>query len=122
MTSVRDCTLRNNAVLKLHHQKPKLENEILCRSWHERKSDSRKRVEEQIPEGTVTAIPQSTSSSSSSISSGSPTTIATSMQVDETDQDRSKKQKVVHGTDIELEELVMEAEFDRLQRCADREL
>ena len=56
----------------------------------------------------------------SSSSSSSPTAIATSMQVDESDQDRSKRQKVVHGTDMELEELVMEAELDRLQRYADR--
>ena len=39
------------------------------------------------------------------------------MQVD--DQDRSKRQKVTHGTGMELEGLVMEAEFDRLQRYAD---
>ena len=74
------------------------------------------RVEEQTPEGAVIAIPQSTSSSSSS----SPTTIATSMQIVESDQDRSERQKVVHGTDMELEGLVMEAEFDRIQRYADR--
>ena len=77
------------------------------------------RVEEQTAEGTVSTIPQSTSSSSIS-SSSSPTTIATSMQVDESDQDPSKKQKVAHGTDMELEGLVMEAEFDRFQREADR--
>ena len=74
------------------------------------------RVEEQTAEGTATTIPQSTSSSSNS----SPTTIATSMQVDESDQDRSKRQKVVHGTGMELEGLVMEAEFNRLQRYSDR--
>ena len=42
------------------------------------------------------------------------------MLVDESDQDRSKRHKVVHRTDMELEELVMEAEFDRFQRYADR--
>ena len=81
------------------------------------------RVEEQTPEVSVTAVPQSTGSSSSSSpnsSSSSPTTIATSMQVDESDQDGSERQKVVHGTEMELKELVMEAEFDRLQRYADR--
>ena len=78
------------------------------------------RVEEETPEGTVTTIPRSTSCSSSSSSSSKPTTIATSMQVDESDQDRSTRQKVAHGTDMELEWLVMKAEFDRLQRYADR--
>ena len=42
------------------------------------------------------------------------------MQVDESDQDGSKRQKIAHGTDLELVGLVMEAEFDRLQRCLDR--
>ena len=82
------------------------------------------RVEEQTPEGTFTTIPQVTSSSSSSSSSSSfsssSTTLATSMQVDESDHDHSKRQKLVHGTDMELEGLVMEAEFDRLQRYSDR--
>ena len=41
MTSVRECKLRNNELLKLHHQKRKLENEILCWKGHEIKSDSR---------------------------------------------------------------------------------
>ena len=54
-------------------------------------------VEEQTPEDTAA-------------------TISSSMQVDESDQDRSKRQKIMHGTDMELEGLVMEAEFDRFQR------
>ena len=41
------------------------------------------------------------------------------MQLDESDQDHSKRQKIMHGTDMELEGLVMEAEFDRLQRYSD---
>ena len=41
------------------------------------------------------------------------------MQVGESDQDRSKMQKIMRGTDMELEGLVMEAEFDRLQRHPD---
>ena len=53
------------------------------------------RVEEQTPEGTVVTNSRSTSSSSSSSSSSdsssSPTAIATSMQVDESNQDSSKK-------------------------------
>ena len=65
-------------------------------------------VEEPTPEDTATTIPQNPSSSS--------TTFATSRQVDESDQDRSKRQKIMHGTDMDLEGLVMEAEFDRLQR------
>ena len=65
-------------------------------------------VEEQTPKDTATTLPQNPSSSS--------TTFASSMQVDESDQDRSKRQKIMHGTDMELEGLVMEAEFDRLQR------
>ena len=73
----------------------------------------------QTPEGTVVTNSRSTSSSSSSSSSdsrGSPTEIATSMQVDESNQDSSKKQKVTDGADMELEGLVMESERDRLQR------
>ena len=65
-------------------------------------------VEEQTLEDTATTIPQNPSSSS--------TTFASSMQVDESDQDRSKRQKIMHGTDMELEGVVMEAEFDRFQR------
>ena len=65
-------------------------------------------VEEQTPEDTATTIPQNPSSSS--------TTFASSRQVDESDQDRSKRQKIMHGTDMELIGLVMEAEFDRFQR------
>ena len=42
------------------------------------------------------------------------------MQVDESGQDRSTRQKVVHGTDMELERLVMEAEFGPVQRDSDR--
>ena len=38
------------------------------------------------------------------------------MQVDESDQDRSKRQKIMHGTDMELKGLVMEAEVVRFQR------
>ena len=109
-TSVRECRLRNNALLTLYHQKPKLENEILCQSRH-KKVRFAERVEEQTPEGTVTTIPQNPS--------GSSTTTATSMQVDESDQNRSKRTKIMHGTDIGLEGLVMQAEFDRIQRHSD---
>ena len=42
------------------------------------------------------------------------------MQVDESDHNHSKRQKLVHGTDMELEGVVMEAEFDRLQRYSVR--
>ena len=35
------------------------------------------------------------------------------MQVDESNQDSSKRQKVTHGADMELEGLVMESERDR---------
>ena len=59
------------------------------------------RVEEQIPEGTVATNSRSTSSSSSSPSSSSSsdpsssqTSIAPSMQVDESNEDRSKRQNV----------------------------
>ena len=41
------------------------------------------------------------------------------MQVDESNQDSSKRQKVTHGADMELEGLVMESERDRLQRYSD---
>ena len=47
------------------------------------------------------------------------TAIATSMQVDECNQDSSKIQKVTHGADMELGGLVMESERDRLQRYSD---
>ena len=63
--------------------------------------------------GTVVANSRSTSSSSSSScssdSSSSPTSIATSMQVGESNQ---LKKKVTHGADMELEGLVMECERD----------
>ena len=81
------------------------------------------RVEGRTPEGTVATNSRSASSSSSSSSSSdsgsSPTAIATSMQVDESNQDSSKRQKVTHGADMELEGLVMESEWDRLQRYYD---
>ena len=113
-TSVRECRLRNNPLLKLHHQIDVHAGEQDSVPEPARKKVRfAERVEEQTPEGTVTAIPQSTNSSS-------PTTTATSMQVDESDQDRSKRQKFVHGTDMELDGLVVEGEFDRLQRDADR--
>ena len=90
---------------------------------HERKSDSRRRVEGRTPEGTVAtnsrSASSSSSSSSSSDSSSSPTSIATSMQVNESSQDSSKRQKVNHGAVMELEGLVMESEPDRLQRYSD---
>ena len=41
------------------------------------------------------------------------------MQVDESNEDRSKRQKVTHGADMELEGLVVESERDRLQRYSD---
>ena len=41
------------------------------------------------------------------------------MQVDESSQDSSKRQKVSHGADMELEGLVMESELDRVQRYSD---
>ena len=84
------------------------------------------RVEEQTLEGTVATNSRSTSSSSSSSSStsssdssSSHTMIAPSMQVDESNQDSSKRQKVDHGADVELEGLVMESERARLQRYSD---
>ena len=41
------------------------------------------------------------------------------MQVDESNQDSSKRQKVTHGADMEQEGLLMESERDRLQRYSD---
>ena len=41
------------------------------------------------------------------------------MQVDESNQDCLKRQKVTDGADVELEGLVMEYERDRLQRHSD---
>ena len=61
----------------------------------------------------------SSSSSSNSDSSSGPTAIATSMQVDESSKDSSKRQKVTNGADMDLEGLVMESERDRLQRHCD---
>ena len=84
------------------------------------------RVEEQTPEGTVGEHSRSASSSSSSLGSSSSsypsssqTAIAPSMQVDESNEDHSKRQKVSHGADMELEGLVMESGRDRLQRYSD---
>ena len=62
------------------------------------------RVEEQTHDGTVgtksrsaSSSSSSSSTSSSSDSSSSQTAIAPSMQVDESNQDSSKRQKVIHG-------------------------
>ena len=41
------------------------------------------------------------------------------MQVDESNQDSSKRQKVTQGADMELEGLVMDSERGRLQRYSD---
>ena len=62
---------------------------------------------------------ESSSSSSSLDPSSSQTAIVPSMQVDESNQDSSRRQKVTHGADVELEGLVMESERDRLQRYSD---
>ena len=43
------------------------------------------------------------------------------MQVDESNQDSSKRQKITDGADMELDELFMESELDRLQRYSDRD-
>ena len=72
-------------------------------------------VKEQTPEGLVGTSSRSTSSSSSS-SSISQTAIAPSMQLDETNEDHSKTQKVTRGADTELQKLVVISERDRLQR------
>ena len=77
------------------------------------------RVDEQTPEGTVATSSSSSSSSSSSCPSSSQTAIVPSMQVDESNEGSSKRQKVTHGADMELEGLLMEAERDRLQRFSD---
>ena len=73
------------------------------------------RVEEQTPEGTVGTNSRSASSSSSSPSSSSSsypsssqTAIAPTMQVDESTEDLSRRQKVTLGADMELQSLVME--------------
>ena len=58
------------------------------------------RVEEQTPEGIVAT------------NSRRATAIAPSMQVDESNQDSSKRQKVTHGADMEMEGLVMVSERD----------
>ena len=83
------------------------------------------RVEEQTPEGTVgthsRSVSSSSSSSSSSDSSSSATAIAPSMQVDENNQDSSKRQKITDGADMELEALAMKFERDRFQRYSDRD-
>ena len=87
------------------------------------------RLGEQTPEGTVGTNSRSASSSSSSPSSSSSsypsssqTAIAPSMQVDESNEDRSKRQKVTHGAGTELEGLVMESERHRFQRYSDFDL
>ena len=41
------------------------------------------------------------------------------MQVDQSNEDRSKRQKVTDGADMEFEGLVIESERDRLQRYSD---
>ena len=43
------------------------------------------------------------------------------MQVDESNEDRSKRQKVTQDADMELERLVTESERNRLQRYSDCE-
>ena len=73
------------------------------------------RVEERTPEGTVTTIPQNPSSSFQQFQQ------QFQQQIQQFQQhfDYTCNIDAVHGTDMELEGLVMEAEFDRLQRCSD---
>ena len=102
-------------------------NEILYQSQQERRSDSRSDLKNEhlrVPVVTNSRSTSSSSSRSSSSSSSYPSTsqtaIAPSMQVDECNQDSSKKkQKVTRGADMELEGLVMESKRDRLQRYSD---
>ena len=72
--------------------------------------------------GVPAAVRAVSTRSSSSDSSNSPNAIATSIQVDESNEDSSKRQKVTDGPDMELEGLVRESERDRLQRYSDFEL
>ena len=122
-TSVRECRLRKTELSKLYHLKRELENEILCQSRQERRSDSPNELQNKhlrVLLLQIHGVPAAVRASSSSFdSSSSPTATATSMQVDESNQDSSKRQTVTHGADMELEGLVMESERDRLQRYSD---
>ena len=69
--------------------------------------------------GVPAAVRAVSSSSSSSCPRSSQIAIAPSMQVDESNEDRSKRQKVTHDSDVDLEGLVVESERDRLQRLSD---
>ena len=125
-TSVRECRLRKTELVETTLLEARTGERDPVPEPARKKVRFAERVEEQTPEGTVATNSRSTSSSlssssssSSSDSTSSQTAIAPSMQVDESDQDRSKRQKVTHGTGIVLEGLVMESELDRLQRYAD---
>ena len=105
-TSVRECRLRNNALSKLHHQKPKLENEIMCQSRHERKSHWRNELKNKH-RGYCDCDQQQFQQQFQQQSDHNCHRFM-SMRVI---KDRSQRQKVVHGTDMELEGVVMEAQF-----------
>ena len=118
--------MRKTELLKLHPSEARTGERDPVPEPARKKVRFEERVEEQTPEGTVdtnswsaSSSSSSPSSSSSSYPSSSETAIASSMQVDESNEDRSKRQKVTHGADMELEGLVMESERDRLQRCSD---
>ena len=113
-------------LLKLHPLKQELVNEILYQSQPERRSDSQselknKHLRVQLVQihGSASSSSSRSSSRSSSYPSSSQTAIAPSVQLDESNEDLSKRQKVTHGADMELEGLVMESERDRLQRYSD---
>ena len=116
-TSVRECRLRKTELVETTLLEARTGERDPVPEPARKKVRFAERVEEQTPEGTVATNSRSTSSSSDS--SSSQTAIVPSMQVDESDQDRSKRQKVTHGTDMVLEGLVMESELDRLQRYSD---
>ena len=88
--------------------KQQMVNEILYQSQHERRSDSRSELKNKHLRVRLVKIHRQQSNHD-----------APSIQVDESNEDRSKRQKVTHGADVELEGLGMESERDRLQRYSD---
>ena len=88
----REYRSRKTELLKQHTLKQELVNEILYQSQQARRSDSRS--ESKIKHLRLQLVAES-------------------------NEDRSKRQKVSHPADLEQEGLVMESERDRLQRYSD---
>ena len=82
-------------------------NEILYQSQQERRSDSRSELKNKRLRVLLLQIHRAPAAVRA-VQAAVPVRIP-SMQVDESNQDRSERQKVSHGADMELVGLVMES-------------